>query len=101
LILLDLNLPGIDGRDILTEIKTDPHLKPIPVVVLTTSSAPKEVVHSYELYANCHVKKPAGLQRFMEVLRAIETFWLSVVELPPTDAHYTTGTESLAAGAGQ
>ncbi len=83
LILLDLNLPRMDGREVLAEIKTDPVLKRIPVVVLTTSKAEEDVMRSYNLYANCYVTKPVDLEQFIHVVRSIDGFWLSVVELPP------------------
>lgn len=82
LILLDLNLPKKDGREVLAEIKADPDLKTIPVVVLTTSKAEEDVVRSYHLHANCYVTKPVDLDQFISVVRAIEDFWLTVVALP-------------------
>lgn len=81
-ILLDLNLPRKDGREVLAEIKADDELKHIPVVVLTTSEAEQDILKSYELHANCYVTKPVDLQRFMEIVRQIEMFWLSIVKLP-------------------
>lgn len=86
-ILLDLNLPRKDGREVLAEIKQDPNLKRIPVVVLTTSEAEEDVLRTYELHANCYVTKPVDLDRFMTVVRLIEDFWLSIVKLPPRDRH--------------
>lgn len=83
LILLDLNLHRKDGRDALAEIKADPRLKRIPVVVLTTSTAEEDVLRSYEGHANCYVAKPLDLERFTAVILAIESFWLSTVQLPP------------------
>jgi CheY-like chemotaxis protein len=83
LILLDLNLPRRDGREVLAEIKSDPVLKRIPVVVLTTSKAEEDVVRTYDLHANCYVTKPVDLDQFIHVVRSIDGFWLSVVELPP------------------
>ncbi len=83
LILLDLNLPKKDGREVLAEIKADPNLKPIPVVVLTSSTAELDVVRSYDLHANCYVSKPLELANFMEVVKAIEGFWVGIVRLPP------------------
>jgi two-component system, chemotaxis family, response regulator Rcp1 len=83
LVLLDLNLPRKDGREVLTEMKSDPDLKTIPVVVLTTSQAEQDVERSYELHANCYVTKPVNFERFLEVVRSIENFWLTVVALPP------------------
>lgn len=81
-ILLDLNLPKMDGRAVLTEIKRDPDLKRIPVIVLTTSRAEEDILKSYELYANSYVTKPVDLDHFLSAVRLIENFWLSVVELP-------------------
>ena len=83
LILLDLNLPRKDGREVLAEIKEDEKLKRIPVVVLTTSRAEEDVVRSYNLHANAFVTKPVDLKQFLEVIHAIEAFWLAVVTLPP------------------
>lgn len=82
LILLDLNLPRVDGREVLAHIKADPDLKRIPVVVLTTSSADEDVLRVYELAANCFITKPVDLDQFMRVVRSIEEFWLTVVRLP-------------------
>lgn len=84
-VLLDLNLPRKDGREVLAEIKADPSLKHIPVVVLTTSEAEQDIVKSYELHANCYVTKPVDLQRFIEIVQQIETFWLGIVKLPQPD----------------
>jgi chemotaxis family two-component system response regulator Rcp1 len=82
LILLDLNLPKKDGREVLEEIKEDPALKSIPVVILTTSAAEEDVLRSYQLHANCYITKPVGLEGFLAVVRSIDSFWLSVVKLP-------------------
>jgi two-component system response regulator len=82
LILLDLNLPCKDGREVLDELKRDPDLKVIPVVVLTTSRSEQDVLRSYELHANCYITKPVDFAQFMEVVKAIENFWLTVVTLP-------------------
>jgi CheY-like chemotaxis protein len=82
LILLDLNLPRKDGREVLADIKSDPELKTIPVVVLTTSRAEQDVLHSYELQANCYITKPVDLEQFITVVKSIEEFWLSIVTLP-------------------
>jgi chemotaxis family two-component system response regulator Rcp1 len=82
LILLDLNLPRKDGREVLLEIKAHERLKLIPVVILTTSEAEKDIVRSYELHANCYISKPVGLNEFLKVIQAIEGFWLAVVKLP-------------------
>jgi two-component system, chemotaxis family, response regulator Rcp1 len=83
LILLDLNLPRKDGREVLEEIKEDPQLKLIPVVVLTTSEAERDLVRTYHLHANAYVVKPIDLDRFIEVVQAIEDFWFAIVKLPP------------------
>ena len=82
LILLDLNLPKKDGREVLAEIKQDPTLADIPVVILTTSAAEQDIVRSYKLHANAYVTKPVDLDKFLSVIKAIERFWLSVVQLP-------------------
>lgn len=84
LILLDLNLPKMDGREVLAVIKSDPSLKRIPVVVLTTSQAEEDVLRAYNLNANCYVTKPVDLHQFNRIVQVIEDFWLSVVTLPPT-----------------
>lgn len=83
LILLDLNLPRKDGREVLAEIKSDDVLKRIPVVVLSTSDDVRDVTESYNLHANCYIKKPVNLNEFIEVLKSIENFWLTQVILPP------------------
>ena len=83
LILLDLNLPRKDGREVLAEIKASPTLKQIPVVVLTTSSAEKDVLESYGHHANCYITKPIDFGKFVEVVRQVEAFWFAVVKLPP------------------
>ena len=83
LILLDLNLPRKDGREVLEEIKTDEQLRRIPVVVLTTSSAEQDILETYDLHANCFITKPVDLDQFTTVVRAIEEFWLTIVKLPP------------------
>jgi CheY-like chemotaxis protein len=85
-ILLDLNLPKKDGRSVLAEIKADPQLHRIPVVVLTTSKAEEDVLKSYELNANCYITKPVDLDQFINVVRMIENFWLTIVVLPPASA---------------
>jgi chemotaxis family two-component system response regulator Rcp1 len=82
LILLDLNLPRMDGRQLLEEIKQDPDLRIIPVVVLTTSRSEQDVLRSYELHANCYITKPVDFTQFMHVVKSIEHFWLTVVTLP-------------------
>ena len=86
LILLDLNLPKIDGREVLRRIKDDKKLRPIPVVILTTSRDERDVLKAYGLHANCYVAKPVELEQFMEVVRSIEGFWLTVVTLPEAKA---------------
>jgi len=82
LVLLDLNLPKKDGREVLGEIKQDAGLQNIPVVILTTSQAEEDVLRSYQLRANAYVTKPVDLERFLEVVRSIESFWLEIVRLP-------------------
>ena len=82
LILLDLNLPKKDGRDVLAEIKDDPVLRRIPVVVLTTSKAEEDIIKTYDLHANCYITKPVDFDKFVSVVRTIDDFWLSVVKLP-------------------
>jgi CheY-like chemotaxis protein len=86
LILLDLNLPKKDGREVLAEIKADEKLKRIPVVVLTTSQDEQDVFKSYNLHANCYVTKPVDLEQFMTVVKSIEDFWLGIVMLPKNGA---------------
>ena len=83
LILLDLNLPKKDGREVLADIKAHKDLKRIPVVILTSSDAEEDVLKSYNLHANCYITKPIGLSQFVKVVRSIETFWFSIVVLPP------------------
>ena len=82
LILLDLNLPRKDGREVLREIKEEDALKRIPVVILTTSRSEEDVLRTYNLHANCYISKPVDFNRFMEVVKSIEEFWLTVVTLP-------------------
>jgi len=82
LILLDLNLPRMNGREVLEEIKGDPDLMHIPVVVLTTSSAEQDILKSYSLHANCYITKPVDLDQFSKVVSSIEEFWFSIVKLP-------------------
>jgi two-component system, chemotaxis family, response regulator Rcp1 len=83
LILLDLNLPKRGGREVLAEIKADPELRRIPVVILTVSKAEEDVLKSYNLHANCYITKPVNLDQFLTVVQSIEDFWLTVVMLPP------------------
>src|SRR3990170_5801599 len=82
LVLLDLNLPKKDGRELLAEVKEDPDLRHIPIVVLTTSESEADILRSYELHANCYITKPVDLDQFIHVVRSIEDFWLSIVKLP-------------------
>lgn len=82
LILLDLNLPRMNGFEVLDAIKEDPDLKRIPVVVLTTSQAEQDIIRSYNLYANAYVNKPVDLEQFIKVIKSIEDFWLEIVRLP-------------------
>jgi CheY-like chemotaxis protein len=82
MVLLDLNLPRKDGREVLAEIKADPVLGTIPVVVLTTSHAEEDVLRSYGLHANCYIVKPIDLDQFLHVVQSIESFWLCIVKLP-------------------
>jgi chemotaxis family two-component system response regulator Rcp1 len=84
-ILLDLNLPRKSGLEVLQEIKEDDELKRIPVVVITSSKAEQDIVRSYNLHANCFVTKPVDLNQFLEVVRSVEDFWLSIVRLPPPE----------------
>jgi CheY-like chemotaxis protein len=85
LILLDLNLPRKDGREVLAEIKAHPSLRTIPVVILTTSSSDVDIESSYLLHANCYVSKPVEFEGFLSVVHSIDNFWLSVVKLPPNE----------------
>jgi len=86
LILLDLNLPRKDGREVLAEIKADPDLKRIPVVILTVSKDEEDVMKTYNLHANCFITKPIDLNQFIKVVKSIEDFWLTVVKLPPGES---------------
>ncbi len=90
LILLDLNLPKKNGREILSEIKRDPDLLDIPVIVLTSSEAEKDILLSYSLHANCFITKPVDLAQFTDVVKSIEGFWFTVVKLPPAEAKSST-----------
>lgn len=83
LILLDLNLPRKDGREVLAELKQDSELRRIPIIVLTTSQAEQDILKTYDLHANCYITKPVDLDQFMTVVRSIENFWLTLVQLPP------------------
>jgi CheY-like chemotaxis protein len=82
LIMLDLNLPRKDGREVLAELKNDPVLRAIPVIVLTTSNSDKDITQAYEFHANCYVRKPLEFAHFIEVVKSIEHFWLTIVTLP-------------------
>lgn len=82
IILLDLNLPRKDGREVLAEIKQDEWLRHIPVVILTTSSDEQDILHIYNLHANCYITKPVDLNRFIEIVKSVENFWFSIVKLP-------------------
>ena len=83
LILLDLNLPKKDGREVLKDLKSDPDLHRIPVVVLTSSAAEQDILSTYDLYANAYVTKPVDLEQFMRVVSSIQDFWLNIAKLPP------------------
>ncbi len=83
LVLLDLNLPRMDGREVLAEIKRDETLKRTPVIILTTSQADTDILRGYDLYANCYIVKPVDFDRFIEVVKGIEAFWRNLVRLPP------------------
>jgi len=85
LILLDLNLPRKDGREVLAEIKKDSKLMRIPVVILTTSKADEDIVRTYNLHANAYITKPVDLNRFVEIMHALEEFWFTIVKLPPKE----------------
>jgi two-component system, chemotaxis family, response regulator Rcp1 len=85
LILLDLNLPGMDGREVLAEIKGDPELAIIPVVVLTTSRAEEDILRTYRLHGNCFITKPVDLNQFIRVVQSIEDFWFTIVRLAPNE----------------
>jgi two-component system, chemotaxis family, response regulator Rcp1 len=82
LILLDLNLPKKDGREVLEEIKVDPNLKRIPVIILTTSKSEEDIFQTYDLHANCYITKPIDMDQFIKVIRSMEKFWLTIVTLP-------------------
>lgn len=85
LIMLDLNLPRKDGREVLADVKNDPNLKNIPVLVITTSKSDEDVLKSYDLHANCYITKPVRLNQFLEMMQCIEQFWFSLVTLPPRE----------------
>ncbi len=81
--LLDLNMPKKDGREVLAEIKADPELKSIPVVILTVSQAEEDILKSYNLHANCYISKPVDLDQFIKIVKSLEDFWFTIVKLPP------------------
>jgi len=83
IVLLDLNLPRKDGREVLAEIKGDENLKRIPVVILTTSQAEEDILQAYNLYANCYITKPVDFDQFVKIVQSIENFWFAIVKLPP------------------
>ncbi len=83
LIILDLNLPKKDGREVLAEIKTDTKLKTIPVIIFTTSQAEEDIKKTYDLHANCYITKPLDFNQFIKVIQSIDGFWFSIVKLPP------------------
>jgi CheY-like chemotaxis protein len=83
IVLLDLNLPRLDGRDVLADIKSDPNLTTIPIIVLTSSTAEADIQRSYELHANCFISKPVDFSEFLSAVRSLEGFWLKIVRLPP------------------
>jgi two-component system, chemotaxis family, response regulator Rcp1 len=83
LILLDLNLPGMDGREVLTEVKSDPNLKYIPIIVITTSADERDILRCYNLNASCYITKPIDVKDFINTVNLIQDFWLTVVKLPP------------------
>ena len=85
IILLDLNLPKKDGREVLAEIKKDPKLRHIPIVILTTSKADEDIIRTYDLHANAYITKPVDLNRFVEIMHALEQFWFTIVKLPPKE----------------
>ena len=98
MILLDLNLPRKDGREVLAEIKVDEELRRIPVVVLSTSQDEQDIARSYDLHANCYIAKPVDLEQFIGVVRSIEEFWLGVVKLPGAGDGHGTATHQHPAG---
>ncbi len=85
MILLDLNLPRTDGREVLAEVKADPKLKRIPVVILTTSKADEDIIKTYNLHANAYITKPVDLNRFVDIIHTLEEFWFTIVKLPPKE----------------
>lgn len=87
LILLDLNMPRMDGREFLAAIKSDPDLKSIPVIMLTSSNAPRDISECYERHANCYIIKPFGTEKFTAMVKQLDEFWTGIVRLPPTATH--------------
>ncbi len=87
LILLDLNLPNKNGREVLAEIKCDPSLSMIPIVIMTVSRDERDILESYRLHANCYIRKPVRFREFIEIVKSIEDFWFSIVTLPPNSGH--------------
>lgn len=87
LILLDLNLPKKNGREVLAEIKCDPSLSMIPIVIMTVSRDERDILESYRLHANCYIRKPVRFREFIEIVKSIEDFWFSIVTLPPNSGH--------------
>lgn len=87
LILLDLNLPKMDGREVLAQLKASPSLQSIPVVILTTSQAEEDIIKSYKLQASCYVSKPIDLEQFIKIVKSIDDFWFSAVRYPPKSEH--------------
>lgn len=85
LIILDLNMPKKDGREVLGELKSDDWLKQIPIIILTTSEAEEDIIKSYELHANCYITKPVNMEQFIKVVKSVGVFWFSIVMLPPGD----------------
>ncbi len=95
LIILDLNLPRKDGREVLAEIKSDENLKHIPIVIMTISQAEEDILKSYNLHANCFITKPIDLNQFVKVVKSIEDFWFSIVKLPPKSTSLTYTLDSI------
>jgi len=95
LIILDLNLPRKDGREVLAEIKTDEALKHIPVVIMTISQAEEDILKSYNLHANCYITKPIDLNQFIKIVKSIEDFWFTIVKLPPKNEVRSNGIDQI------
>jgi CheY-like chemotaxis protein len=96
LVLLDLNLPKKDGRQVLTEVKADPRLRRIPVIVLTTSAAERDVLHAYDMHVNAYVRKPVGYTALLDVVRSIQDFWIGAALLPPREPSVAAADEAKA-----